>query len=329
MASLVYRHNRVTRLTHWVNFVALTILLMSGLQIFNAHPHLYWGNSSDPGTAFFSISATGPPANQRGYVELLGLRIDTTGLLGLQYTQTGINKQAFPGWLTIPSYYWLAGGRHWHFFFAWLFVINGALYLVYNLLNGHIRKFFLMPRDAAKIPAMTLYYLHLRNDSPQEGEYNPLQKMAYTGVFLVLVPLVILSGLAMSPQLNQAFNWLPAVFGGRQSARTIHFILTFAFIGFVVGHIFMVLTTGVINNMRSIISGWYSEKLHFAGTPAPVDMIETPVEAPAPVAPGQPIGAENAESPEQESREPDAAPAKNGEPAVDAEKMGGEKNASK
>jgi Ni/Fe-hydrogenase b-type cytochrome subunit len=267
MACLVYRHNRVTRLTHWLNALALAILFMSGLQIFNAHPHLYWGHTSDPGTALLSISSSGDPGSERGYIEFFGWRIDTTGLFGVRHTDSGPVEQAFPGWMTIPSYYWLAGGRHFHFFFAWLFVLNGGLYVIYNLLNGHMRKFFLAPRDVAKIPAMALYYLRLRKESPQQGEYNPMQKMAYTGVFILLTPLIMLSGMAMSPQLDQAFHWLPAMFGGRQSARTFHFILTFAFAGFVFGHVFMVLTTGVFNNMRSMINGWYSEKTSAAAAP--------------------------------------------------------------
>jgi ABC-type lipoprotein release transport system permease subunit len=108
---------------------------------------------------------------------------------------------------------------------------------------------------------MVAYYLHLRKHSPQEGEYNPLQKMAYTSVFVILTPLVLLSGMAMSPQLNVAFNWLPAAFGGRQSARAVHFILAFGFLSFTFGHVFMVLTQGVFNNMRSMTTGWYREKL--------------------------------------------------------------------
>jgi len=124
-----------------------------------------------------------------------------------------------------------------------------------------MRKFFFTLKDAAKVPAMIAYYLRLRKESPQEGEYNPLQKMAYTSVFVMLTPLALLSGMAMSPQLNVAFNWLPAMFGGRQSARTIHFILAFGFLSFAFGHVLMVLTQGFFNNMRSMITGWYKEKI--------------------------------------------------------------------
>lgn len=268
MANLIYRHNRITRVTHWINAVALGVLFMSGLQIFNAFPRLHWGDKTDPEDAFLSIAAKDEDGDIRGYTEVFGHRFDTTGLLGLQYTDTGPAARAFPSWTTIPGFFWLAGGRRWHFFFGWLFTINGLLYFVYNLSNGHIGKFIFTARSAAKVPAMILYYLRLRRHSPQDEEYNPLQKLAYTGVFLIFTPLILLSGLAMSPQLNVAFNWLPAAFGGRQAARTIHFVLAFGFLLFTFGHVFMVLTTGMVNNMRSMLTGWYREKIELL-QPAP------------------------------------------------------------
>lgn len=271
MTDLVYRHNRITRFTHWINVIALAVLFMSGLQIFNAFPRLHWGDKTDPEDAFLSITAKENDGDLRGYTDLFGYRIDTTGLLGLQYTDAGPSARAFPSWITIPGFFWLAGGRRWHFFFGWLFVINGLLYFVYNLLNGHMRKFLFTPKSAVKVPAMILYYLRLRRQSPQEEEYNPLQKLAYTGVFLILTPVVLLSGMAMSPQLDVAFNWLPAAFGGRQAARTVHFILAFGFLLFTFGHVFMVLTTGVINNMRSMLTGWYREKAPLRQTPSPIE----------------------------------------------------------
>jgi thiosulfate reductase cytochrome b subunit len=157
---------------------------MSGLQIFNAFPHLHWGSKAEPGEALVSIWATNQHGHVRGYIGFLGHRIDTTGLLGVQLTESGPTVRAFPSWITIPGYFWLAGGRRWHFF-GWLFATNGLLYFIYNLLNGHMRKFVFTPRDAAKVPAMILYYLHLRREAPQDGEYNPLQKMAYTSVFVI------------------------------------------------------------------------------------------------------------------------------------------------
>ena len=285
MTNLVYRHNRLTRATHWVNALALVILVMSGLQIFNAHPHLYWGTTSEPDQAFLSIAAANDDGEVRGFFRIYGWQFDTTGVLGVQNTEMGPAPRAFPSWLTIPGYFWLAGGRRWHFFFAWIFALNGLLYVIYNIANGHLRKFLLTPKDAACVPAMVLYYFRIRKESPQTGEYNPLQKMAYTSVFLVLTPLIMLSGMAMSPQLDTAFHSLPAMFGGRQSARSIHFILTFLFVGFTFGHVFMVLATGVLNNMRSIVSGWYKEKGSNLPEPAWLqdfkeEMIQKPAKVP-------------------------------------------------
>jgi Ni/Fe-hydrogenase b-type cytochrome subunit len=289
--NLTYRHNRITRLTHWLNLIALVVLFMSGLQIFNAHSSLYWGSKSEPDEAFFTIYAAQDQGGVRGYARLYGWRVETTGFLGIQNTEMGPMARAFPSWLTIPGYFWLAGGRRWHFFFAWLFVLNGILYCAYNFLNGHVKKFLLGPHAAVKIPAMILYYLHLRRESPQEGEYNPLQRMAYTGVFFILTPFVVLSGLAMSPELNAGFNSLPALFGGRQSARSIHFVCTFLFAAFTFGHVFMVLTTGVINNMRSIITGWYADKIppvvEHSVVAVPITRPAEPVCDPAPM-PGEP-----------------------------------------
>lgn len=313
MGSLVYRHNRITRLTHWVTALALLILFMSGLQIFNAYPHLHWGSKAEPDEAFLSIYAANEQGSLRGYTQLYGRRVETTGFLGLQRTETGTMRRAFPSWLTIPGYFWLAGGRRWHFFFAWLFVLNGLLYFVYNLLNGHLRKFLFSPGDFTKVPSMILYYLRLRRESPQEGEYNPLQKMAYTGVFFVLTPAIVLSGLAMSPQLDVAFHWLPAMFGGRQSARSFHFILTFLFAFFTFGHIFMVLTTGLFNNMRSMITGWYREKQGFESRVSSLEVpepssSEPPTETEAMEEPAQPNRIEPAETPPQVEKPPTESP---------------------
>src|SRR6266508_1309935 len=145
-----YRHNRVTRFSHWINAVALMILFMSGLMIFNAHPHLYWGSTSEPEKSFFSVGATNEDGDLRGYVRLYGRQLDTTGFLGVQQGALGPAPRAFPSWLTVPGYYSLASGRRWHFFFGWLLALNGLLYVVYNLVIGHMRKFFFTFDDAEK-----------------------------------------------------------------------------------------------------------------------------------------------------------------------------------
>ncbi len=292
MAELAYRHNLVTRLTHWLNAIALAVLVMSGFQIFNAHPYLYWGSSSEPDEAFFAIAASNDDGDARGFVRILDWQFDTTGFLGVQNTDMGPAPRAFPSWLTIPGFFWLAGGRRWHFFFGWVFTIAGFVYIVFNGLNGHVGKFIVTARDVKKLPAMVLYYLHVRRQSPQEDEYNPLQKLAYTSVFFILTPLIVVTGLAMSPQMNTAFHWLPQIFGGRQSARSIHFLLTFAFVLFTLGHVFMVITTGFVNNMRSMVTGWYREKYAAQPSVAAQEITEsttvlpsTPCEEESPKAP--------------------------------------------
>ncbi|NIO08703.1 MAG: hypothetical protein GTO40_12110 [Deltaproteobacteria bacterium] len=245
MVSRQYRHNFVTRLTHWINALALLILIMSGLQIFNAYPNLHWGHTSEPEEAFFTISATEEAGEIIGYVRFYNWSVNTTGFLGIQNTPEGPFPRAFPSWLTIPGFFWLAGGRRWHFFFAWVFVLNGLFYFVYNLITGHLRKF--MPASQFQLMG-----------------YSAWQKIIYLGVFLILTPVVIVSGLAMSPQLNVAYHWLPELFGGRQSARSIHFLATLVFALFTFGHVFMVLVSGFVNNMRSMITGWYAQEVRYA-----------------------------------------------------------------
>jgi len=175
--------------------------------------------------------------------------------------------------------------------------------------NGHLRKFLYTLSAAASIPAMILYYLRLRPESPQEGEYNPLQKFAYTGVFVILAPLILMSGLAMSPQANVAFNWLPAMFGGRQAARSVHFLLSFGFIAFTLGHVFMVLTTGVLNNMRSMTTGWYKEKDLTHNEPVRLETAtEEMIPKPGPTPAAKPLTSPELEQSSQRSENERAAP---------------------
>jgi thiosulfate reductase cytochrome b subunit len=150
-------------------------------------------------------------------------------------------------------------GRRWHFFFAWLFLLNGLAYLLWSLGSGHFRR-DLAPsgREIRHIGASIAEHLKLRFPKGEAAKrYNVLQKLAYLGVALILLPLMLLTGLAMSPGMDAAFPLLIDVFGGRQSARTIHFISATLIVLFVVVHIAMVLISGVWNNLRSMITGRY------------------------------------------------------------------------
>jgi thiosulfate reductase cytochrome b subunit len=259
---VVYRHALLVRITHWINVLCLSVLFMSGLQIFNAHPSLYFGNRSDPGTAVLTI---GPEqrtdGSYAGVVKVGGATFETTGVLGLFTGDDGeLEGRAWPSWITLPSYRDLATGRRWHFFFAWLFVLNGLVYLGYSLASGHTWRDLVPSRDQLRhIGKSILEHARFRFPKGEEARhYNVLQKLAYLGIIFVVLPVTILAGLAMSPGLDAAFPIMLDIFGGRQSARTIHFIGAWTIVLFVLVHVFMVLVSGVWNNLRSMITGRYA-----------------------------------------------------------------------
>lgn len=259
----IRRHSVVTRLTHWLNVLCLSFLLLSGLQIFNAHPELYWGQygaNGDP--AVLTIGSKEEGGKPRGFVDIAGLEIPTTGVLGISDVDGEQNARAFPSWATIPSFQDLAAGRRWHFFFAWLFVINGIVYLGFSLLSGHFRR-DLAPKAHELSPRHlgqeVLNHARLRFPEGEEARhYNALQKLTYLLVIVVLLPLMVLTGLTMSPGVDAALPSLVEIFGGRQSARTIHFMTASALVIFVVVHVAMVVLSGTWNNIRSMITGLYA-----------------------------------------------------------------------
>jgi len=253
--SRIYRHKLPVRLAHWLNVLCLPILIMSGLQIFNAHPALYWGDRSDRDRPILSMRAMRTESGEVvGVTTVFGHAFETTGVLGLSHDSV----RGFPAWATLPGGKWLAMGRQWHLFFAWLFVINGLIFGLYAILSRHLsRDLFPKWEDLRGIGQALKDHLLLRHPTG-EKHYNVLQKIAYTGVVFGLGPLIVLTGLSMSPMIDAAFPGLLTLFGGRQSARTIHFLACFAFIGFVVIHLSQVVLTGLWNNLRSMLTGWYA-----------------------------------------------------------------------
>lgn len=258
--ELVYRHALIVRVTHWINVLCLLVLLMSGLQIFNAHATLYWGDKSEPEAAILSMRAVErDDGSYAGRTTVGPWTFNTTGVLGLSGSGEDLESRGFPAWITLPSYRDLATGRRWHFFFAWLFVLNGLAYLAYSFWSGHVRRDLAPTRGELEHVGTSLSE-HIRFRFPKGEEakrYNVLQKLAYLAVIFGLLPLVILSGLTMSPALDAAFPFLLDLFGGRQSARTVHFLCATGIVLFVLVHVFMVLVSGVWNNLRSMITGRY------------------------------------------------------------------------
>ena len=215
------KHALGTRLWHWVNALSLIVLFMSGLNISNAHRNLYWGE------------------------------------WGFRPEDAWLHVWRFPGWATIPNYYSLAGARDWHVLFAWVFAVSLLLFMVTALLNGHFRRDIATgwkdwhPRAVgADIRA------HLKFDFGHAGgKYNFLQKAAYGIVLFVLLPLMIFTGMAMSPGMDAAWPFLSDMFGGRQSARSIHFIAAWALFGFFVLHIALVLLNKPAKHVGEMITG--------------------------------------------------------------------------
>ena len=224
-SRLAYRHRLPTRIWHWVNAVSVIVMLMSGLMILNAHPRLYWGQ--------------------------FGANFD--------HAWVNFGPRPFPGWATIPSTNNLAAGRIWHFAFAWVLVVGLLAFLLTSLWNRHVQR-DLAPTGEELRPRHVWQDIrdHARLRFPT-GEaalrYNILQKLSYVAVIFVLLPLMILTGLTMSPSMDASWPWLLDLFGGRQSARSIHFLCAAALLGFIVVHLVMVLLAGPFNEVRSMITG--------------------------------------------------------------------------
>lgn len=257
-----FRHKTFVRIGHWINALCLTVLLMSGLNIFNAHPALYWGNTSDFDHPLLMIGDNGDPSGffTKGITKIGRAQFDTTGILGASYEQGELTQRAFPAWATLPGPNWLAMARQWHFAFAWILVINAAVFIALGISSGHLLK-DVIPRQSDLRGLGHEVAEHIRLRFPR-GEvarhYNALQKLAYTFVIFILGPLIVLTGLSMSPTMDAAFPWLPALFGGRQAARTVHFLCAFSFLAFFLVHIAMVVLSGTWNNLHSMITGWYA-----------------------------------------------------------------------
>lgn len=257
----IYRHRLFVRALHWINAVVLVVMLMSGLQIFNAHPALYLGKQSDFLHPLLAMNAVaGTDGTLRGTTQIGSLHFDTTGLFGASDFLGSRVARGFPSWATIPGSQWLAMGRRYHFFFAWLFAINGVLFALLALYSGHLQRELLPTgRDFADIPREIVDHVKLKFAHDESARrYNALQKITYFAVIFVLGPLIVLTGLTMSPTLDSAFPFLPWFFGGRQTARTIHFLCAFSFVVFFVVHIVMVVLSGTWNNLRSMITGRYA-----------------------------------------------------------------------
>lgn len=258
----ILRHRWPLRAMHWINLLCMLALVGSGLRIFNAHPALYWGQTAHFDTPLFATQAMpGKDGQLQGVTRIGDARFDTTGVLGVSRTRpdAALSSLGFPAWAIIPSpgMGGLAVGRRWHFFFAWAWVINGACFLLWSLASRHLARDLAMHgRDWRDIPKSIVDHLRFRHPVGDDAaRYNPLQKLAYLFVIFVLPPLIVITGLSMSPQMASVLGWWMEAIGGRQSARTLHFVAMSLFVLFAVVHVAMVVYAGPINEMRSMITG--------------------------------------------------------------------------
>ncbi|WP_379921057.1 cytochrome b/b6 domain-containing protein [Erythrobacter sp. R86502] len=199
------RHALSTRIWHWANASAIVVLFMSGLNISNAHRYLYWGDYGfDPKDAWLSVVR-------------------------------------FPAWATIPQYYSLALARDWHITAAWVFGVGLLFIWIAMLLNGHFRRdLTTSPSDWTPRAVIASIRSHSAKEDAPAG-YNPVQRILYGLLLGILLPLMLFTGLAISPGFQAAAPWLLEVLGGRQSARSLHFIASWAIFGFVVIHVVLAL----------------------------------------------------------------------------------------
>lgn len=235
MAETLPRHSFLVRVTHWLITLSFLALLISGLEIVASHPRFYWGETGNVNTTpLFKI----PIPSSRDTVNT-----------GYGYTLPDQN-----GW-----------SRYLHFQSAWILVAAGLLYFAFGLFSGHFWRNLLPARSdvSAKQLATSIaqHFRFVRPSAEQAWSYNVLQRLAYLLVIFVLFPMIIWTGLAMSPSFVSAFPAAVNILGGQQSARTLHFFLTGAVVLFLLVHIAMVILAGFRSRMRAMITGRVAEPL--------------------------------------------------------------------
>lgn len=223
------RHAAFVRVTHWITAICFFALLVTGVEITISHPRFYWGETgNDLTTPLFKI----PIPASRNLVPT-----------GYGYVLPDQN-----GW-----------SRYLHFEAAWVVVLTGLLYALWGLWTGHFRSnLFPVPAERTWSAVRAVIARHIRLKRPEEADafsYNVLQRASYLIVIFVLFPLVILTGLALSPGFNAAFPAVVDTLGGRQSARTLHFFISAFLLLFVIVHLGMVILAGFTNRMRAMVTG--------------------------------------------------------------------------
>lgn len=257
----IRRHSLFVRATHAATAACVLILMASGLQILNAHPAFYIGEASRFDRPVLAAeSVPGRDGSPRSRLVVGGAAIDASGVLGATPSADGrLAAGAVPSVLTLPGTPDLGAGRRWHFFFAWSLILIGALALSVSAASGRLRR-DLLPGRRHLIALRRDVVDHIKLAFPK-GEaarsYGPLQRLTYALVLFLLLPLMVLTGFAMSPMIDARVPFLTALFGGRQTARLLHFAGFSALAGFLAIHLAMIAAAGPFNLLRSMITGGY------------------------------------------------------------------------
>ena len=239
------RHARWVRISHWILAASLLTLVISGFEILMVHPRLYWGDAGNDLTPALLELPISRNYKHGGWDKPKPFSRDATGPFTASRTYDIFNQN---GW-----------GRSLHFLAAWCLVLPGALYVLAGLLGGHFRSHF-WPKAREFAPHLVwrdvVDHLHLQVPAAREGsQYGLLQKSAYSLVVFVAGPLMVSTGLTMSPAVTAAFPVLLRLFGGYQSARTIHFFTFGALLLFAVVHVAMVVKSGFRRQIRAMTVG--------------------------------------------------------------------------
>jgi thiosulfate reductase cytochrome b subunit len=263
-AEVVLRHFFPVRLWHWVTVLAVAGLLFTGFCILNVHPRFYWGEVGNAYTpAILALDSSEPggprPATHPAPAALVvgNHRFDVTGRLGVVADAGGDGLYFLIA--NTPESWHFGAMRAWHFAIAWILVLGWTGYAIYLIASGQLRS-RLLPRIAELHPravgADLLKHLKLHRARGEEARsYNLLQKLAYLAVIFGFLPLMVLTGLTMSNAVASRFPELYALFGGRESARTLHFLCALALVLFVLIHVIQLFVAGFWNEMRSMITG--------------------------------------------------------------------------
>lgn len=227
------------RISHYLNFLFLVVLVRSGLQILSDHPRLYWNVHSTPGTEWARFTPVEVPRDRL-------------------YTSKD-DSRYLTGWVGLPGgRHTLGLARHWHFATVLFWIANGVVFYVLLFTSGQWRR--LVPDSWQVIPDAWAWFVnyatfHLPVEPDGFYAYNPLQQLAYFAAVFVLAPLSIVTGPSMSPALVNRFKWYPKLPGNRQVGRSFHFLVMCAWIAFFVAHVTLVAITGFVRNMNHIVMG--------------------------------------------------------------------------